>query len=276
MAGYDAWVPVGDLPTDGVAIRPAATVVLVDDRPDLQVLVLKRRDASVFVGGHTVFPGGAVDPDDRDPAWSSLATGVTAEEADGALRVPDARAFWIAAVRETIEEVGLVIGVHNQDLARHRHAFDRGEVRLSELVATSGRPLDLSGLHAISRWVTPMPSPRRYDTYFFVARAPRGSEPSADGSEAVEARWTTPAGALEGWREGELTMISPTLATLQRLAHYQSADQVLDAAARGASPQRVRVIDEHATPALFPDDPGYRDPGTRPVLGWTWLPDPRR
>ena len=71
-------------------------------------------------------------------------------------------------------------------------------------------------------------------------------------------------------------MISPTLATLQRLAHYQSADQVLDAAARGGSPERVRVIDEHATPVLFPDDPGYRDPGTRPVLGWTWLPDPRR
>ena len=276
MADYDAWVPVGDLPTDGVAIRPAATVVLVDDRPDLQVLVLKRRDASVFVGGHTVFPGGAVDPDDRDPAWSWLSTGVTSEEADGALRISDARAFWIAAVRETIEEVGLVVGAHNQDLAGYRHALDRGEVRLSELVATSGRPLDLSGLHAISRWVTPMPSPRRYDTYFFVTRAPRGSEPSADGSEAVEVRWTTPAGALERWSEGELTMISPTLATLQRLALYQSADQVLDAAARGASPQRVRVIDEHATPVLFPDDPGYRDPGTRPVLGWTWLPDPRR
>ena len=60
MADYDAWVPVSGLPTDCVAIRPAATVVLVDDRPDLQVLVLKRRDASVFVGGHTVFPGGVV------------------------------------------------------------------------------------------------------------------------------------------------------------------------------------------------------------------------
>ena len=135
----------------------------------------------------------------------------TSEEADAALRVSDARAFWIAAVRETIEEVGLVVGEHSQDLVGHRHALDRGEVRLSELVATSGRPLDLSDLHAISRWVTPMPSPRRYDTYFFVARAPRGSEPSADGSEAVEARWTTPGGALEGWREGELTMMRPAL-----------------------------------------------------------------
>ena len=59
MADYDAWVPVSDLPTDDVAILPAATVVLVDDRPDLQILLLKRRDASVFVGGHTVCPGGA-------------------------------------------------------------------------------------------------------------------------------------------------------------------------------------------------------------------------
>ena len=124
--------------------------------------------------------------------------------------------------------------------------------------------------------MTPIPSPRRYDTYFFVSRAPMGSEPLADGSEVVEARWMTPAGALEGWREGELTMISPTLATLQRLVHYRSADQVLEAAASGASPERVRVIDEYATSVLFPADPGYRGPGTRPVLGWTWLPDPRR
>ena len=193
MADYDPWVPVGDLPTDGVVIRPASTVILVDDRPELQVLVLRRREASVFVGGHTVFPGGAVDPDDRDPLWSSLTVGITSSEADQALRVSGARAFWIAAVRETIEEVGLVVGFPAQSLVDHRYALDRGEERFTELVTSTGQLLDLSGIHPISRWVTPMSSPRRYDTYFFLARAPGGIEPCVDGREAVKAEWATPS-----------------------------------------------------------------------------------
>jgi hypothetical protein len=92
----------------------------------------------------------------------------------------------------------------------------------------------------------------------------------------VKAEWATPAETLERWSSGELTMISPTVATLQRLACYRSSEEALAAATRGAQPERVRVIDEHSTPPLFPADPGYQSPGTRAVLGWTWLPDPRR
>ncbi len=67
--------------TDGVPIRSAATILLVADRPDLQVLTLRRTDASTFVAGHTLFPGGAVDDGDHDPRWPSLVTGLTAVEA---------------------------------------------------------------------------------------------------------------------------------------------------------------------------------------------------
>ncbi|MGE4651436.1 MAG: hypothetical protein AAEJ53_11165, partial [Myxococcota bacterium] len=52
------------LSADEVPIRPAATVMLLADRPDLQVLLLRRRAGSDFVGGMTVFPGGGLDAED--------------------------------------------------------------------------------------------------------------------------------------------------------------------------------------------------------------------
>ena len=65
----------------GVPIQLAATVLLVDDRPDLHVLCLRRRAGSAFVGGMTVFPGGGVDAHDADPRYAAYTTGLTAVSA---------------------------------------------------------------------------------------------------------------------------------------------------------------------------------------------------
>ena len=91
-------VPRSTLPTDGVPIRPAATVVLVDDRPDLHVLALRRTDASTFVAGHTLFPGGAVDDGDHDDRWPDLVV----TPSDESSTLADPLALRVAAVRETI------------------------------------------------------------------------------------------------------------------------------------------------------------------------------
>ena len=120
------------LPTDGVPIRSAATLMLIDDRPDLHVLSLRRTDASTFVAGHTLFPGGAVDKGDCDPRWAGLATGA----AGGLLGMDDPSSYRIAAVRETIEEIGI----------RAREAF------LAD--APEGASLELvPSLNASSLWV---------------------------------------------------------------------------------------------------------------------------
>jgi len=73
-------------------VRDAATVILVRDRPDLHVFVLQRNAALVFAPGATVFPGGAVDPDDIDHA-----------------RALGLDEFRVAAARECLEEAGIPI-----------------------------------------------------------------------------------------------------------------------------------------------------------------------
>ena len=57
-------------------------MVLLDNRPDLQVLMLLRNNSSGFVASHTIFPGGAIEQDDRSYMWDDLVTGLTNEEAD--------------------------------------------------------------------------------------------------------------------------------------------------------------------------------------------------
>jgi len=261
-----------DLPVDGVPIRSAATVVLLDDRPDLHVLALRRTDDSTFVAGHTLFPGGAVDDGDRDPRWVDLSSG----EVGDLPGMDDPRSYRIAAVRETIEEVGMTVGIGDPevaaDLVSRRRDLESGAVSLADLVATAGVRVDLSDLWPVARWVTPMPSVKRYDTAFFVARAPVGAEPVVDGREAVHAEWCRPTDALARWEAGELTMISPTIAMFQRLASYRTVDEVLDAATSDAPVLHVRILDETTTPVRFAGDEGYDAPGTRPALGWVWLP----
>ena len=268
----DAYPRTDELPSDGVPIRPAATLLLLDDRPDLHVLTLRRTTRSTFVADHTLFPGGALDPDDSDDRWPDLVRGLRPDAADEALGTgPGALAFWIAAVRETIEEVGLAVGLDTAVVA-HRSDLDAGRTRLSDLVGPDG--LNLSGVHPVARWVTPTGGPKRYDAFFFVAAAPSGAEPVADGTEAVAVDWMRPTEALDRWQAGELTMISPTISMLQCLEGFETSADALAAAtaAKGAPRRRARVLDESRDLVRFPGDPGYEAVGTREALGWVWLP----
>jgi 8-oxo-dGTP pyrophosphatase MutT (NUDIX family) len=159
-------------------VRDAATVMLVRDRPDLQVFVLRRNPALVFAPGATVFPGGAVDPADAPVA--------------AALGVDEFRA---AAARECLEECGI--------------------------------PLDPRALVEFARWITPVGAPRRYDTRFFVTRAPDGHEGEHDGSELVDSAWMRPTDVLRAFADGQIDLILPTQRSLEVLARFDRVDALL-------------------------------------------------
>src|SRR2546426_5028553 len=94
-----------------VPVRPAATVMIVDDRPELHVLLLRRRAGSAFVPGMDVFPGGGVDPHD---AAANGEIGGDLDDATASARLGLAsggRAYWVAAARETLEEAGLRLAI---------------------------------------------------------------------------------------------------------------------------------------------------------------------
>lgn len=235
-----------------VPVVPAATVMFVRDvapagggASELEVCLLRRNTRSVFVGGASVFPGGALDPADGAPATTERCDGLTEDDALTRLRAQaHGRAHWIAAIREAFEECGLLPATTDDGLplrlddpeaakrfADHRTAVDAGTRTLGDVLAVEGLRLDLAALHYVAHWVTPVGPPRRYDTRFFVGRAPDGQPLAHDGSEVVGAEWTTPAAALARLEAGELSMLPPTSESLRWLSEFGNVEAVLEAAA---------------------------------------------
>jgi 8-oxo-dGTP pyrophosphatase MutT (NUDIX family) len=233
-----------------VPVRHASTLVLVRDGEDrgdgrLEVLMLRRRAGSGFVPGAHVFPGGAVDPEDHDLAVPE-GSAFDPRSAARSLAVDEPRlalAHWAAAIRETFEECGALLA-HRPDgshvptapsagtdgrFAEHRRAVERGERLLADVLAAEGLVPALDRLRYLARWITPLGAPRRYDTRFFLAAAPPEQDLSPDGTETTELSWFRPLDALELHRRGRLELILPTQRTLELLARFPCAGDVLDA-----------------------------------------------
>ena len=110
-----------------------------------------------------------------------------------------------------------------------------------------------------SRWITPEVEPVRFDTRFYVALAPAHSPPRPDGAETTEADWFSPREALKRHRNGELSLVFPTIKHLESLLPYSSSAEVLEAAHdRVVEPVLPRVVGERGERrVLLPGDPGY-------------------
>ncbi len=147
--------------TDSEDLPVAGTAVLLRDGTEgLEVLLMRRPERGSFADAW-VFPGGRIEDGDRIPG---------AEEVDDACR---------AAVRETFEEVGIVV----------------------------------SDLVVLSCWHPPVEAAKRIRTWFFVGADP-GGEVLASDEEVVDVVWTTPTDALARHAAGEWTLFPPTWVTL--------------------------------------------------------------
>ncbi len=262
-----------------VEVRDAATVMIVRDEPEFQVLMVQRASRAAFGASAWVFPGGRVDPEDGGPD-PELATGRTDAEASKMLGVErGGLAWWIAGIRETIEEAGLLLldeaassGVSSDELAAVRRSVQADSAALFTELAEHGLQLDLAALHEVARFVTPLGPPRRFDTRFFVAAAPAGQRVSPDESEVVNARWVSPSEALELWRSDDFPLMSVTHRMLACLRRYDNVEAVLEAARLRPEARRVRVNDpEGAYEVLLPEDPGYAQADLEIEHGWVRL-----
>lgn len=148
--------------------RDAATLIVIDrSGPAPQVLLGRRHARHKFLPGKFVFPGGRVEIADRSAgAASELDPRVTARLTAQMQRPSPAkaRAFAIAAVRETFEETGLILGAAEGDVA------PASQGHAAEFAAAMLRP-DLASMHFIARAITPPRRPRRFDTRFFALDA---------------------------------------------------------------------------------------------------------
>jgi 8-oxo-dGTP pyrophosphatase MutT (NUDIX family) len=216
----------------GVAIREAATVVLLRDGPNgLETWLLRRMPKMAFAAGMSVFPGGAVDADDSPDFADSAELAPVAEQLGTS--VAHAGRLVCAAIRETLEEVGvLLVQPPVQAEQSTWAAVDSGNRTFSSMLTELGVQLDIAAVRPWARWITPEGESRRYDTYFFVAVVPPGAVAAAITSEASHADWIAIDAALAEFNRGERPMLPPTITTLTEIAKSATAAEVLEVAGR--------------------------------------------
>jgi 8-oxo-dGTP pyrophosphatase MutT (NUDIX family) len=243
--------------------RDAATVLLMRDPPAGErgpVLYYLRRQASMeFASGMAVYPGGGVDPRDFDAsvAWAgpSPASWAARLGCDEEL----ARALVCAAVRETFEESGVLLAgpsasevvadTTGDDWEADRAALESRELAMTTFLERRGLVLRTDLLGAWGAWLTPIFEPRRFRTWFFVARLPTGQRTRDVSRESSSVAWLPAAAAVAQVEAGELLMMPPTYLTSLEVSGYAGADAVL-AASEG------RVLEMH-TPTVEPLGDGH-------------------
>jgi 8-oxo-dGTP pyrophosphatase MutT (NUDIX family) len=127
---------------------------------------------------------------------------------------------------------------------------------------------DAASLVPWSRWITPAQVKIRFDTWFFVGRAPEGAEVKCDGEECVDAKWLRPQDALDAYQRDELLLVFPTIRHLQELAMYESVEHVLETGRqRRIEPIEPRVVLGQGGVArvLLPGEDGYDDAPMQPA-----------
>src|SRR5690606_3444335 len=143
-----------------------------------------------FSSGALVFPGGSMDPGDREIA------------ADSAL-VPhaggldfEAAAIRVGGIRETFEESGimlarpigsdeLIAAAQLAPLEPQRAALDEGKVSFADILRQHGLMPAIDCLVPFAHWITPVQLPKRFDTHFLLALAPPDQVGRHDGKESV-------------------------------------------------------------------------------------------
>jgi len=185
-----------------------------DGPPEL--LMVERAAGMAFAAGAWVFPGGRIDDADR-----VLGEGHETEHA----------AARVAAIRETIEETAVPAGLSPMTWAGTVAELQKrliGGADFGEILAECGLELDLEALIPFARWVPRFHAKRRFDTLFFVARAPEGDwAPKVVEGECTGASWVTAAEVLKRDEAGGVQVIFPTRRTLERLAQHSSYDDIL-------------------------------------------------
>jgi 8-oxo-dGTP pyrophosphatase MutT (NUDIX family) len=183
---------------------------------------------------------------------AKLCTGIDPKKAQAILHdmsSPEkALGSWVAGIRETFEEVGLLMAYHgdktlmsfdSEDILNrfrsYRKKLQTGEITLKTVLLTEGLTLAADRLHYFSHWITPEFLPHRYDVRFFITEAPANQEALHDGIELTRHVWITPKKILDGFRRKEFDMVVPTLVTIEELSRYQTIQEII------ASTERKKV-----------------------------------
>lgn len=259
-------------------VRPvdASTVILVREGIPVgepwQTFMVRRHVRSDFAADVYVWPGGKVDLSDRDPDLLQLVDGhpLLSEDASA---LQEWKAVRAAAIRELFEEAGVLLarredgteldllGEDADRFDRYRRQLQAGTTSMMEIARDEGVRFIADALHAFSRWITPASFPRRFDTRFFVALAPRRQMPIHDRAETTASTWITPEEALTRFEAGDFPLVFATEQHLRRMASFHSIDEMIAACETAdLEPVTPKVTENDGQQAfLLPGDAGYEE-----------------
>jgi len=218
-----------------------------DGRPE--TFMVRRDPNSRFAADAFVFPGGAVQDDDRLPGGAPPISGLTVSDAHRRITERGSEppadpglslALHVAAVRELFEEAGILLARHAagdasgaispeacETLSAVRPAIQRRERELTDVATELGLELAPEELVYFSHWITPESSPRRFDTRFFMIEDLPGQTASHCGVETVDGVWIRPGEAVRRFEAGEIQLVSVTVDHLQLLDTFDSTADLL-------------------------------------------------
>lgn len=252
-------------------------MLLRDGVDGLEVFMLQRTMSASFARGMYVFPGGRVDDADHGEEFEPICSGIDDADASARMGMDHGGLAWlVAAVRECFEEAGVLLARSSDDdqIVRFvdddvidrfniaRHAVHDGLRSLVDVCVEEDLVLLTDDMHLVAHWVTPLGERRRFDTRFFVARAPEAQAPLHDDGETIASLWVRPADALAMWRAGELQMFPPTVESLRFLEAFSNADAAIVASeAMGVPPRILPKLrlddDERVLGVVVPGDERY-------------------
>jgi 8-oxo-dGTP pyrophosphatase MutT (NUDIX family) len=226
--------------------RDAATLILMRDtdraRTGIEILLVRRHTESAFAPGAYVFPGGRIEAADYTRDAERICHGLSFKQAQNIIagtHPPEkALAFFVAAIRETFEEAGIILAYREipdfvafDEAEKMRFTKYRKEVRkdpfsFAKIIEREGLKLATEKLFYFAHWITPELSPIRYDARFFVAVSPSKQEALEDELETTAHMWISPQKVLKEQKKG-LPVPFATLSNIQALAQFSSVDEVI-------------------------------------------------
>src|SRR5574342_1410099 len=257
---------------------PAATLVLLRDRPpaDVEALLLQRHAKSKFAAGDYVFAGGKIEADDMPPDGEGFCRGLTAGQAaarlGGGVAPRQALSYWVGAIREAFEEVGVLLAygpdgrmlrISSEAKRRYeayRTACQRANPAFFDMLRAEHLTLATDRLAYFAHWITAEEQPLRFDARFFATVMPPEQEPAADGHEIVDLKWLTPAEAFAASSRKDIGLRFPTIKNLELVAAGGApASTVLESLGRReVKTIRPRVLQVDGKPlAVLPGDPRW-------------------
>jgi 8-oxo-dGTP pyrophosphatase MutT (NUDIX family) len=270
-------------------------MVLRETATGPEVFMVRRHEATAFMGGAWVFPGGRVDAADAASADPSWCDGLDTVELPS-LSHETAVAHRLAAIRELFEEANVLLArdapghfvstadpaVHDR-FAQYRREVHAGTLSLRDVAGRERLRLALDALVPFARWMTPPVDSRQFDAWFFMTTAPPGQAPVADETETTDGAWVKPVDALRRAQVREITLPPPTWTTLRELEPFATVAAALEWAASRRIEPREPLLHEMDGERflLLPGDPDNPQPWHEPLPEETrfrlvegrWIPE---